>query len=573
MIRVQSGSAEYAMYEQFLRELTREESIVNPVPYIDLLDWTSHNRANLTPDRRFDIAAHPFLVDIYKDTTPVKVIYKASQMGASEWAISYAFHACDVRDATVLYISPSDTHVSDFSTARIGPAIEASDYLLRIVVEETKDKSGRRGTDRTTLKRVRNRFLWLRGAMVKADGRAAQLKSIDADILILDEVDEMDPRAPAIAAKRIGHSLIAEEIWISTPTYSGYGIHRKWNETDQREWFVKCPHCGKRQVLEIENCVTEWDKLGRPVSWHGQPGNAWIACTKCKRKMDRIAAGEWVATYPDRSKTIAGYHLTKMFSPITPLLDIVQRLQTTDETERKETINQDLGRPYFPRGGRLTSDVLDKCIMDYEPRLNGNPVFMGVDVGAVLNVIIRQKEDPETGISHLLYAGVVDDFDALIPLINEYGVVNCVVDALPETRSARTFQAGCEPGMVWLAYYVGQRTGLKIPEPMKWDAKDGIVTIDRTRLLDAMFGRFYDRTAALPVYIRDVPDYYRQVTDPIRIVRDSVAHYTDSGTDHYAHAEAYCLAAASGEPPVPASEIIEYNTSIYKTEKKVHRRA
>ncbi|MEJ2119013.1 MAG: translation initiation factor IF-2 associated domain-containing protein, partial [Alphaproteobacteria bacterium] len=37
--------------------------------------------------------------------------------------------------------------------------------------------------------------------------------------------NEMDARAPAIAVKRLGHSLIKEIRWISTPTYPGIGIH------------------------------------------------------------------------------------------------------------------------------------------------------------------------------------------------------------------------------------------------------------------------------------------------------------------------------------------------------------
>lgn len=275
------------------------------------------------------------------------VVYKASQMGASEWAVSYALHSADERSATVLYIFPTDTHVSDFSAARIGPAIEASPYLDSIIVDGAGENlpSGvrQRGSDRVTLKRVRDRFIYLRGAQVRGSGSeggsAPQLKSIDADVLVLDEVDEMDPRAPSIAEKRLGHSQIAEQRWISTPTYPGYGIHAKWLETDQREWFVRCEHCGERQCLTINHVVVEWDSLGRPVRCSTDEGGApSVRCQKCQGLLNRLGPGEWVATFPGRE--IAGFHLTKLFSPIASLPAIVAALDTTDETKRREAFRK-----------------------------------------------------------------------------------------------------------------------------------------------------------------------------------------------------------------------------------------
>ena len=267
----------------------------------DLLAWTSVHRRMLKVGVPFDLTRHAYMRAIYESQARRLVIYKASQMGASEYAVSYALHAADARGATVLYVFPTDEIVSDFSSARIGPAIEASPYLEGVVVEGgAAEVDGRRprGADRVTLKRVRDRFIYLRGGQVKPDGRAHQLKTIDADVLVLDELDEMDPRAPSIAVKRLGHSLIAEERWISTPTYSGLGIHVAWLLSDMREWFVRCGSCGKRQMLSIASVVVEWDEIGRPVSWNNDgvsipQGGIEIsrpiaACQKCGKKLDRL---------------------------------------------------------------------------------------------------------------------------------------------------------------------------------------------------------------------------------------------------------------------------------------------
>jgi len=198
----------------------------------------------------------------------------------------------------------------------------------------------------------------------------------------------------------------------STPTYSGRGIHAGWLKSDQREWHVRCAHCGEWQSLSINQVVVEWDQLGRPVRWHGQAeSRAWVACRKCGREVDRVSAGQWIAARP--GVDIAGYHLTKLFSPATSLLDVVKALDTVDETRRKEAFNQDLGEPYTPRGGKLTETMLDDCRREYAhgPR-KGLACWMGVDVGKMLHVVIRSF-DPEAGERPQIWAGGIESWKEL----------------------------------------------------------------------------------------------------------------------------------------------------------------
>jgi hypothetical protein len=513
---------------------------------LDLLAWTQRYRAFLKPEMPLDFARHPFLEGIYRCTAQRLVVYKASQMGASEYAVSYALHAADMLAATVLYVFPTDTHVSDFSSARIGPAIEASPYLAGIVVD-ARGVDGKRGADRVTLKRVRNRFLYLRGAQISPTGMAPQLKSIDADVLILDEVDEMDPRAPSIAVKRLGHSRLAQERRISTPTYTNQGIHAAWQESDQRAWHVRCTHCSERQPLSIQNVVLEWDALGRPVRWHGGPAEAWAACRQCERALERLGPGEWVATYPERA--IAGFHLTKLFSPTAQVRDLVEALATTDETKRREAYNQDLGEPYTPKGGQLTAEVLDACRREYaHGPLAGVKAVAGVDVGRVLHVVVRAPADAR-GELRQIWAGLVDTWDELGRLLVRCNVGRTVIDALPETTKAREFQATLPKGQVWLAYYVNQALGTKKSEPATWDDANGVVNLDRTRTLDLTYSRFSDGSNTLPADARDLRDYYSHLQAPVRVIEAGpggvqVAAYVEASADHLAHAENYCTVAS-----------------------------
>lgn len=526
---------------------------------LNLHDWTLRYRQNLKPALPLDFGRHAFLVDLYKSDAQRLVVYKASQMGASEYAVSYALHAADQRRATVLYLFPNDGAVSDFSMARIGPAIEASEYLASKVVEArgggaSQGEARKRGADRVTLKRVGDRFIYLRGATVSPEGMAPQLKSVDADVLVLDEVDEMDPRAPSIAVKRLGHSVLAEERWISTPTYPGRGIHAKWLESDQREWHVRCGRCGEWQQLRMEQVVTEWDQLGRPRTWHGQgDGRAWAACRKCGAEVDRLGQGQWVALYPGRD--VVGYHLTKLFSPLVQLVDLVKALDTTDETKRREAFNQDLGEPYTPRGGQLTDDVLDDCRRDYAPGIvPGVRPVAGVDVGRVLHVVIRAQSADKPTESRQLFAGETTWAD-LPELLKRHRVRMTVMDALPETTKAREFQALMPKGSVWLAYYVNQAAGTKRHEPAAWDEQEGVVNLDRTRTLDAMFGRFYEKTATLPANGREIRDYYSHMKASVRVIEErpggqQVARYVEAGPDHYCLVAGTLIATQEGQVPI-----------------------
>lgn len=527
----------------------------------DLLSWTMLYRRRLDPKTLFDLKDHPYLIDIYRCPAREIVVKKAAQVCISEWLISAAFHACDERELDVFYVMPTDGDVSDFSQARFGPALEASPYLASIVVAGGSDAAGKRGADKVTLKRIGDSFLYFRGGQVNREGKARQLKSVPADVLMLDELDEMDKRTPEIARKRLGHSDVAEVRAVSTPTFPGRGIDAVWRESDQREWFFKCHRCGEWQVITIEQIVTAFDSLGRPTAWHGQKeGRAFAACRKCGQELDRRGQGAWAAAFPGRET--AGFHPTKLSVPWVNLLEIVQNLHTVDETKRRETVNQDLGETYTPRGGQLTEDILDECRRDYGhgPAVNERPV-MGVDVGKVLHGVIRGGRGPETGAWAQRWAGEIESWEELGRVMLRFDVRAAVIDALPETTKAREFQAG-RPG-VYLAYYTNQKTGSKRLEPMQWDEKEGVVNLDRTRTLDQTFARFYEGLNTLPANAREIKDYYDHLKAPVRILEEDSrgqqrAVYVEDGPDHYAHAENYCGAAMEA----PAREVTSSSRSV-----------
>ncbi len=356
--------------------------------YMPRLTWQQRHRSMLKPGLRFDLTRHRYLEGIYADDSTEVIYRKSAQCGISEFLLTDALWVCDQRRGNVLYVMPTDKVMGNFSQARLDPAIEASEHLQRIVVaERTK---ARRGVDNVGLKRIGSRFLYLRSATIGQGGKAHNLKSVDADCVILDELDEMDASVPELAYKRLGHSALKAMRMASTPTFAGVGIEAQWAASTQHTWHVRCKRCGNRQPLEIEDLVTDFDELGRPEMWHGKGDGVppYLACRKCLKPLDRLSAGEWVAAYPKRTKH--GYHVSKLFSAQNNLEGILANLSKADESDQQQAYNQDLGIPYKSKNAQaLTDELLDKCRRDYAlgPREGG--AFMGIDVGQVLNVVIR----------------------------------------------------------------------------------------------------------------------------------------------------------------------------------------
>src|SRR4030095_5327471 len=118
------------------------------------------------------------------------------------------------------------------------------------------------------------------GGMVVLTGAhsAVGLRSMSARCVCFDEVDaypsdvegEGDPVALAEARSR---TFPRRKLFLlSTPTLAGMSrIAREEAATDQRRYFVPCPHCGELQVLEFAR-----------LAWTpGQPETTTYTCAAC----------------------------------------------------------------------------------------------------------------------------------------------------------------------------------------------------------------------------------------------------------------------------------------------------
>lgn len=192
-----------------------------------LFDWV-HRYRELRVGfdyRPFSLDGHEYLRELYTDPQQTTILEKAAQMGASEFAISLALWFVDTRMATAIYFFPTDNDVSDFSATRVRPAVERCEHLQ----EQVGD------IDNIHLLKLSQSLLYFRGMFSKA-----RTKSVPADFVIFDELDEAEPKNKAQAIERMSHSPWKWRLELSTPTLPDFGIDVEWRRSDQRYWHVAC---------------------------------------------------------------------------------------------------------------------------------------------------------------------------------------------------------------------------------------------------------------------------------------------------------------------------------------------
>ena len=197
----------------------------------------------------------------------------------------------------MLAVQPTVELAKRFSRQRIEPLIAESPALR----ERVKPSRARDAGNTVLSKEFPAGLLIITGA-----NSAVGLRSMPARYLFLDEVDayppsadeEGDPVALAEARTRT-FSWRSKVLLGSTPTIHGISrIEREYEASDQRRYFVPCPHCEHMQWLEFERL--RWDK--------GKPETAHYECATCDGRIEEhhktaMLAGRRVASHRGRRRS------------------------------------------------------------------------------------------------------------------------------------------------------------------------------------------------------------------------------------------------------------------------------
>jgi hypothetical protein len=433
--------------------------------------------------KRYSTDKHEYLDQILSDSHPDQTFEKSAQVGISTLVLMKSLYVAEHLGKKAIYFFQDDSAVSDFSNDRCQPMIEASPYLSRIAT----------GISNVSLKQIGPGSLYFRGLFSK--GKA---KSVDADAIFLDELDEAKKDNIQFAMDRLLHSDLQWVHALSQPSFPGEGIDERFVASDQHYWMLKCPGCGEYNQLEMDfpqNFIPISEKQKK--SFH-EKAKYYRGCKRCHTRLD-MKAGEWVARYPSRAKR--GYHLSYLYTQVYPksLPSIATKIMAEYEDSRRSqsklarfTISV-IGYPYAGGNVRITDTLLDECEGDYGFETSAVGAFMGVDQGDMLSVAIGILS---RDVIKFIYFEETQVWGRLEYLMQCFGVMKCVIDAMPNKHSAKTF-ASRFPNRVSIQYFGGRV--LKIDkELLENRIPVDTVHVDRTDSLDSMQDRMEGGYLQLP---------------------------------------------------------------------------
>lgn len=292
---------------------------LTPDPLLTVSEWSDRHRvlsskASAEPGR-WRTSRTPYLkaiMDCLSPSSPIErvVFMKAAQLGATEMGSNWIGYVIHHAPGPMMAVWPTVEMAKRNSKQRIDPLIEESPALLELIAPARSRDSG----NTILAKEFRGGVLVMTGA-----NSAVGLRSMPVRYLFLDEVDgypldvEGEGDAISLAEARTRTFARRKIFLVSTPTISGASaIEREYEASDQRRYFVPCPHCSHRQWLRFDRL--RWEKA--------DPETAAYLCESCDEpiaehhKTWMLEHGEWRAMQPEHGARTAGFHLSSLYSPV-----------------------------------------------------------------------------------------------------------------------------------------------------------------------------------------------------------------------------------------------------------------
>jgi hypothetical protein len=521
---------------ELLRQSVRSRGLLLPVASSGeaFLEWS---KRVAEPKGPLDFERFPFQLELYRVVGDEKirevVIMKGTQVGVSALLNRFTLYLA-ARGYTAIYVFPTRGHVLDFSDSRVMPLLSKTPLAELAAALSVRNKG---------MKSVGDGLVFYRGSESKSG-----LVGVDADLVVLDEYDQLSARNVPEAERRVSGSKLGLIRRVGVPSHPDSGIALLYDESDRRQWFVRCEACTRWQPVEFATNL-HWDEDA-----DANIRNARVVCVFCSKNLD-VTKGEWVAEFPGRDTP--GFHVHRLLVPGTDLAAIIKASKRREPHEIEAFHNSDLGRPFTSE-----TDGLDRSVIaaaqsastevlgaPYEmPRgyHEHNLVTMGVDVASVRNLHVRiseHLEDPLEVSGHrkrALFIGEVETFEELAELIDRYSVDCACVDHLPERRMADGL-ADAFPGRVFVVNYMTNGR-----DPIRFNFEDRQVSVDRDAAMGGTVDIFRAGRNLLPAtlpegYVAHLVRSRRQVDRDV-YGRKRVQWVTPRDTDYF-HAEVYDVVA------------------------------
>ncbi|HQU04213.1 MAG TPA: phage terminase large subunit family protein [Acidocella sp.] len=326
------------------------------------------------------------IMDCLSPSSPVgRVVFmKGAQVGGSECGNNWLGFVIHHAPGPTMLVQPTVDTAKRFSKMRLAPMIEETPALRARIADSRSRDSG----NTMMTKEFPGGILIVTGA-----NSAVGLRSMPIRYLFLDEVDayplDVDGEGDPIqlAEKRTTTFSRRKILLVSTPTIKDVSrIEREYLASDQRRFFVPCPHCGYMQHLQWKNIRWENDDPATARYVCAEEGGCGVLIEE-RFKTQMLERGEWRATVHADGK-IAGFHLSSLYSPLgwKSWQEIVAEFIEAkgDAPSLKTWVNTVLGETWEEEyAAKVGADGLQARVEFYEPGVAPEGVLCataGVDV-------------------------------------------------------------------------------------------------------------------------------------------------------------------------------------------------
>lgn len=437
--------------------------------------WIDYYKIKNEKGDPIDWYNHQFQIDIYNDQSKNLVVMKAAQIGLSTLEIIKNFRDAESNKMDIIYTLPTDQDVGVFVGGKVNRIIANNPHFEVL----TKDK------DTIEQKRVGKSMIYFRGTWSK---KAAIM--VTADRLVHDEKDSSKQDVVADYQARLQHSKFKQTHVFSHPSVTNSGVHIEWKISDQKEWFITCPHCQYQQILT-------WNAED-PKKMSINMEKKRFECKKChgvlENKDRRI--GEWKPRKGKENAEYSGYRISLLMAPWVSAKDIIKKYN--EVVEGKQTMdffyNKILGLPYSGGGNSVTEEMIKGAVTKEENLMKGRMVI-GVDTGIKLRYTYGNKQG-------LLGYGEMTDYmpdetnklalnQTLEYFLKVFPDSVMVIDQGGDIIGARKLRKAY-PGRVFLCHYATDRKTMQL---IRWGKSDeeGNVTVDRNRTIQLLVDFWRDK--------------------------------------------------------------------------------
>lgn len=510
-----------ALNDDELANITRRAKESN------IIGWINFNGIKNEKGDPIEFETHPFLFDIYLDQSPNIAVMKPAQVGLSTLQVLKNHYDAKKNKLDIIYTLPTENDVSVFVGGKVNRIVSQNECMET----DVKDK------DSIEQKQIGESFEYFRGTWTK---KAAIM--ITADRLTHDEIDSSKLDVIADYQARLQHSKAKQTHVFSHPSVKNKGVHSFFLQSDQKEWFITCPHCHKLQYLT-------WD-TEKPEKMSIDFERKEFICKKCRGILsdaDR-ADGEWRPRKFKEKPKFSGYHISLLMAPWVSAKEIIEKYQQV--VDGKQTMdffyNKVLGLPWAGGGNTVDEETIMSLVTESKNTYQGR-LIIGVDPGAIIRYVIGNAEG-------LLGYGTMKAYapdnvnnlplhETLEYFLKKFPNSIMVIDQGGDITPQRALRAKY-PGRVFLCFYRRDRKTMQL---IQWGEGDetGNVIVDRNRMIQLVADEARDKRFKLYNGTKaDWYDYYQHWGNIYRVWQEDGLgvpqfQWLRDGRDDYVHCTVY----------------------------------